>query len=363
MKTATIEDIFEPTILAWDFERVKNGRTKVCKHTVPFKGVKYVELLDKEACAIEWKAARRDKVGASEVYAIMGKSEYKTRREVWSEKVNGDVALETTPSAMFGNALEATLLQLAGGFRFDKYSLPYSFSARDPLWASPDGIAFAENGEPFAVECKTGNSSSLGDWIRFEDWCENGGELGIGDSTVFGYYTQATCQMLSMPFVHGVIFSIYIDNRHRTFVYHRARMVPEFVDLVLSEIDGFWRCVQTKVPPPPQDPAEFRNRQPIEGEAVVVSGEKYASALARVAKINPEIKRLEKEKKELIGMLAEAATTRKTFFDGGSGVWIQTAGLDIAGLKRDHPDIVDKYERVPSRYFRVYPGKRRKGDD
>lgn len=198
-----------------------------------------------EATRPEWLAARRIGLGASDVLAVLGFSNYRTPWQVWAEKT-GAYLPEDEPSeaAEIGTELEPWLR----GKLADLLDTPVKrtpaqlYSHPEHSWrlASPDGFVPAL-GE--GVECKT--AGIAGGFGPPSDWSD--------EKIPLGYEFQVRWQMhvCGWPAVHVIALLANVGVRH----YRIERDLPLEFDLV-AQVEAWWNAHVIAGAEPPMVPAD-----------------------------------------------------------------------------------------------------------
>lgn len=303
--------------------------------------------------SLEWLIARqRDEngrtiLGASDAPALMGASPYKTRGDLYHDKVTTPKVGDFNMAFHRGNVLEPALVSEASrvlGIALETPEVMY----REGRWnINSDAVDRAQD-PSVNIECKTttrytiGDASDLPDEWRWQGW--------------------AQMAVLNVP----VFFSV-LDARMNLAVVELARD-DRAIDALLAEAETFCSAVDSG------DPADFISDLTAEQIASVVRSEKSATQLppdavdlvealerARSAKKQAEI-----EEKEARDALARLLLNHEVgIFDGSPIVtWKEQAGkvsVDLNALRADHPEVVAQYERTgsPYRVMRIVNNKKK----
>ncbi len=291
----------------------------------------------------EWLLTRwRDDLGrcvfgASDIPALMNASPYKTRAELFADKLNEPQ--EQADSAIFrrGNLLEKPLLEAASEFLNYEIFTPESIYRDGRLSVSLDGVDNSIQPE-LIVEAKTTTRYSIYDQNDLPvEWCWQ------------GWAQQA---VLECP----VWFSV-LDRDLKISVVELPKNEAAIDALRLeAEIFGDWVDNNT----PPLD--EINNFS--------------ADDIARIWKATPTMVELDATAAQLVIDLEKARATSKEASDAEARIkdalaqvllnheigvfhgqkilsWQQQAGktvLDTARLRADHPELVKQYEKQGNSY-------------
>ena len=173
----------------------------------------------------EWHAARRWRIGGSEIGQVMGWSRWGTRADLLAAKLAEPVDKPQTDAQLRGTLLEPAVLAWGAaryGYQYaDGSDATYVHRAFPWALYNPDSIADSDSGERVLIECKTATD-------RSED---NGwGRAGTGRIPA-AYKAQVAWGMavLDLPEAHVLVlagahngrpnlaFSRYIIRRDRAF--------------------------------------------------------------------------------------------------------------------------------------------------
>jgi predicted phage-related endonuclease len=304
----------------------------------------------KEWLLTRWRDSQGKCVfGASDIPALMNASPYKTRAELFADKLNEPQ--EQAESAIFrrGNLLEKPLLEAASEELGMSFFTPEWIYRSNRLSVSLDGVDHWES-PSVIVEAKTTTRYSIYDQNDLPtEWCWQ------------GWAQQA---VLDCP----VWFSV-LDRDLKISVVKLPRNEVAIDALRLeAEVFGDWVDNNT----PPLD--EINNFS--------------ADDIARIFRATPTMVELDAVAAQLVIDLEKARATSKEasdaearlkdalaqmmlnneigMFNGQKIVsWTQQAGkkaLDIARLRADHPELVKQYEKQgnPYRVMRTHREKAKK---
>jgi putative phage-type endonuclease len=179
----------------------------------------------------EWKAFRRNKIGASDAPIIMGVSPYKTPLQLWEEKVLERDDKENA-SMKFGNENEAHILKLVEK-KFGKKFKPQVLQSSLYGWqiASLDGISKDKT----VIEIKCNNEEAHG--MVAQGKCPD------------KYFPQIQHQ----AFVAGVQSVINISFHKDDLQYLEIGADETYQDDLLAKESEFWERMVNFDPPPATD--------------------------------------------------------------------------------------------------------------
>jgi predicted phage-related endonuclease len=305
-----------------------------------------------EHSTLEWRWDRhRDELdrclfGASDIPALMGASKYKTRWELFAEKLNDPIILPSNPVFDRGNILESPLIINASNKLGVQIFTPDVIYRDGRLSISLDGVD-NEQKPTVVVEAKTTTRYSVYDSGDLPDeWLWQ------------GWAQQA---VLDVP----VWFSV-LDRDLRLSVVELPDN-PLAIDSLITESNIFGQWVDDNTPPMDEinnfsadDIARIFKVQPSsielpEGAIDWVHQLEEARALAKQAA------ELESKAKDALAqmMLGQDVGTWK-----GEQIvsWKQQAGkesFDAARLKQEHPELVSEYTKQgnPYRVMRTHRKK------
>lgn len=198
---------------------------------------------------------RRKHIGASDAAAIMGLDPFRSREDVWAEKVLGLDEDKHSAAIELGNELEPVIVAWAGARIRDELEpgVPFDGRAVDVHTANPqflhaDGVMLAH---PDAVVVHGAEGWKAPIEAKYRS---RGAEWGDDEAPAvpIEVVVQATHQMMCM----GASFcwvAAYLAERYGiTKRLVRMEMDPDTQKLVYEELHNFWeRWVVTRRQPPP----------------------------------------------------------------------------------------------------------------
>jgi predicted phage-related endonuclease len=301
--------------------------------------------------SISWLHARwkdeqgRCVFGASDVPVLMGASPYKTRGELFADKVNEPVMQEETAVFRRGNLLEKPLLEEASRILGTNIFTPDVIYRDGRLSISLDGVD-NEQQPSVVVEAKTSTRYSIytSDDLP-EEWCWQGwAQMAVlqvpvwfvvldRDQRISVVELPANPQAIDALQIETAVFGGWVDG---------DPMDEDINNFSATDIARIWKATPTSVELP-------------------ASAVDWALQLEEARAMAKQASDLESKAKDALAQMLlgnEIGTV-----DGVQLVsWKQQAGkasLDTKQLRADHPELVGQYEKqgAPFRVMRVTKGK------
>ena len=300
----------------------------------------------KEWLLSRWKDEQgRCVFGASDVPALMGASPYKTRGELFADKVNEPVVQEETAVFRRGNLLEKPLLEEASRILGTNIFTPDVIYRDGRLSISLDGVD-NEKQPSVVVEAKTSTRYSIYSAQDLPDeWCWQG---------------WAQMAVLQVP-----VWFVVLDRDQRISVVELPNN-PKAIDTIQLETSVFGGWVDGD----PMDEninnfsaadiARIWKPTPTSVE-LPASAVEWALQLEEARAMAKQAADLESKAKDALAQMM--LSNEIGMVDGVQLVtWKQQAGkasLDTKQLRADHPELVQQYEKqgAPFRVMRVTKGK------
>ena len=300
----------------------------------------------KEWLLARWKDEQgRCVFGASDVPVLMGASPYKTRGELFADKVNEPVVQEETAVFRRGNLLEKPLLEEASRILGTNIFTPDVIYRDGRLSISLDGVD-NENKPSVVVEAKTSTRYSIYTADDLPDeWCWQGwAQMAVlqvpvwfvvldRDQRISVVELPANSQAIDTIQLETSVFGGWVDG---------DPMDEDINNFSAADIARIWKPTPTSVELP-------------------ASAVDWALQLEEARAMAKQAADLETKAKDALAqlMLGNEIGT----IDGVQLVsWKQQAGkasLDTKQLRADHPELVSQYEKqgAPFRVMRVSKGK------
>lgn len=290
----------------------------------------------------EWHADRRLGIGGSDCAAALGESRWKTPFQLYLEKIGEAQPEDETWEMERGKAMEPLLRQHFADTTKLEVSLPNAAIVH-PLYPwmryNPDGLC------PRRVlgEFKTASS--------YEGWGEEG-----TDEIPIEYLLQVQHGLACLDYEVAKC-SVSINGRKPR--YYEIPADKELQEMIIDGENEFWQAVVDRVPPPPRNAEDCAAMFRAVNGASVIINEPTRFALVELKDVKEKIKSLE-EKKELFEVALKSCMgnseilvdDRRTIL----ATWKEQNGkttIDGASLKRDHPDIYDKYSSKGENFRRL----------
>jgi len=300
----------------------------------------------KEWLLARWKDEQgRCVFGASDIPALMGASPYKTRGELFADKVNEPVEQEETAVFRRGNLLEKPLLEEASRILGINIFTPEVIYRDGRLSISLDGVDHEEN-PTVVVEAKTSTRYSI---YTAEDlpveWCWQGyAQMAVLQVPVWFVVLDRDqrISVVQLPENSEAIEAIRLETSVFGGWVDGDPMDEDINNFSANDIARIWKAEPTSVELP-------------------ASAVDWALQLEEARAMAKQAADLESKAKDALAQMLlgnEIGTV-----DGVQLVsWKQQAGkasLDTKQLRADHPDLVQQYEKqgAPFRVMRVTKGK------
>ena len=196
----------------------------------------------------EWLSGRTASIGASEAAAAIGLSPFETQYELWERKTGQRESKDLSGNAAveYGNRLEPVCRAM---FQAEHPELTVEYHQFDVLYQSErpwitatlDGELTDENGRKGILEIKT---SSVGKKTQWDAWRD----------AIPTHYMCQVCQQLYVTgwdyaYLYAKLLKLNGDSELRTYRIERGEH-EEDIRWLVSEIDKFWKLVETRTPPP-----------------------------------------------------------------------------------------------------------------
>lgn len=284
----------------------------------------------------EQLANRKKGIGGSDVWAILGKSKYKTPLDVYNEKIGEAVPSKTNEQMMWGNILEPSILKGYAQRTGYEVSTPDTIHDREHpfLFANIDGWVESEK---LVVEIK--NSS------RFDIW---------GDEGTNQIPLQYLCQVAhycSITGAKGADIAVLL-NGHKLNIFSYKR--NEALEKKIREkcIDFWVNYVEKRVPPQFVDVKEqievlYKHAQ----DTIITADEEKIKLYEEIFSLKDEKKKLDKQLKDIEMQIKMAMGNNSCLTDEKGNVLVtwknqKSRFFDVEKLRSDRPDIYDQYAKL-----------------
>lgn len=271
---------------------------------------------------------RKNYLGASDTPAVMGVSPWKTRFQLWEEKLGLVENNFSNFATERGKALEEPARQkymLVTGKVVEPKMVQHPNFAY--MRANYDGIN-ADNTHAVEIKCPGQVDHKLA------------AEGKIPEK----YYPQLQKQMLVAHLPQVDYFSYVSDDDYHLVTVARDEA---YILKIYKEEHTFWvDHVEALVPP------ELTDKDYVENESVA-----WAITSAKYQRVKDKIKELEKEEKEVKAMLLDLSKGKPTC---GSGIKLQKVtrkgNIDTKAIEKDLNISLEKYRKSPTTSWRVING-------
>ena len=275
----------------------------------------------------EWLIDRKKGVGGSDIAAICGLSPYRSRLDVWKDKLGLLPDFEGNKFTKAGNYLEPVVAQMFSDETGFLISLPIDIimtGSKPHYKYSIDRIVNISDSENAILEIKTTQKcldEPLDEWLLQSTWyC---GHMG---------YKQ--------------IFIAWLE-RGVDFKYKRIDFDIELFEMLCNEADNFWHEVENEIEPEPRYAFE---KLPISGSSIEASDFMHAKII-RAAEIRDSIKELEEQleaiKLEVKNAIGESETvTYKGMTLATFKLRKGQTRIDSKRLQEEMPDIYSKFSKT-----------------
>lgn len=288
------------------------------------------EIVDVVPDTPEWLEERRKSVGASEVAAVMGLSQWATPLDVYKSKLGVDRAFDPLLSFV-GHESEPIIHKWVEIYSGTNVDLERGFMARSLLVPTLHASFDRVSTDPFLTwQFKTAHQYAGHHW-----------DEGIPTE----YRVQVQAEMLVAGTDRAAVV-VWIGGREfRLFWEPRDnRFIDEQLGPAVAE---FWHRVETETPPAPHVVSEIAQVYPGDGTYLDLP-ENAFEALERITVLNSDIKAQEAERDALKVALAEFVGNAETLLHAGHPVatWKTQKGrqsFDAHAFKDDHPDLAAAY--------------------
>jgi putative phage-type endonuclease len=229
------------------------------------------EIIDVKQGSAEWHALRKTKITATDAPIIMGVSPWKSRYQLYHEKMSPEVDTVITDRMQRGIDLEPVardLFCIQTGF-----NVYPAVAVRDWAMASLDGMSL--NGKiVLEIKCPGEKDHALALQGKIPEY----------------YYPQLQHQM----FVSGVDSMYYFSFDGIDGTAITVKRDDEYIQKMVNEEYKFYQCLQNKTPPEPQ-----------ENDYIERSDDLWVHCASQWVTLNNTMKALEKEEEILRNQLIQ----------------------------------------------------------
>lgn len=198
---------------------------------------------------VNWLAARKKSVGASEVAALFDCSPWVSQLGLYERKALGDVQQGENLAMRFGQYFERGIVEAFGSVSgFD--ATPYTTERR--VWRHECGLAATLDGvvwgggltTDYPLEAKNVSYIKKDEWgdVAYEQTREAEGAIPLH------YQVQVQAQMLCTDADVAFLAALIGDYDFR---WYRIEAHPPFQEKIVERVTEFWRRVEQNDPPEP----------------------------------------------------------------------------------------------------------------
>lgn len=189
-----------------------------------------MKILYLEQGSAEWHEFRKNHIGGSDAPIVMGVSPYKTRHELYLEKIGDEPAKNFMTSAMQrGHDLEPIARQMFNEEHF-YCCVPCVFESEDYSFLSYSSDGYDPDNKVL-IEIKCGTKA--------EHEAVKRGEVPNK------YYPQLQNALL----VTGLDEIYYVSFNNHEIAYKKVKRDNFYIEKMLSELSDFWRCIEQNKEP------------------------------------------------------------------------------------------------------------------
>jgi len=283
--------------------------------------------------------------GASDIPALMGASPYKTRGELFADKINEPVVQEENAVFRRGNLLEKPLLEEASRILGTNVFTPEVIYREGRLSISLDGVD-NEQKPSIVVEAKTSTRYSIYNSDDLpEEWCWQGwAQMAVLQVPVWFVVLDRDqrISVVELPENSKAIDALRLETAVFGGWVDGDPMDEDINNFSAADIARIWKPTPTSIELP-------------------VSAVDWANQLEEARAMAKQASDLEAKAKDA---LAQMLLSNEIGTVNGVQLvtWKQQAGkasLDTKQLRADHPELVSEYEKqgAPFRVMRVTKGK------
>jgi putative phage-type endonuclease len=308
------------------------------------------ELLKRE----EWLKQRMEGIGGSDAAIVLGISPFKSRTELWHEKVSKKIELDAEEALIFqiGHALEPIVAKKYASMTGRKLEMR-------PRRIHPDYPFMIGNIDREIVDDKRGPGileiKTKGAWT---DW---------HDEDIPPYYMTQVQHYLSVFGYEWAGFAV-LDLGTRKVTHIDIERDDKLISNIISEEEKFWELVQNKMPPTLEGSAVcgkfLREHFKLsENRTVELIGNDEATKWANILKgLKAQAKSLDAQEVEcknyLMSLVGKAEKAIGENFNISWKAPIDKQVFDLDRFRIDHPELAKKYtkpEKQTRRFAVTFP--------
>jgi len=184
-----------------------------------------------------WLAERVNGIGASEVPALIGLSRWQTPLSLYAQKIGAAPIEDDRPEYVeWGNRLESVIIDVFAertGRRVEESGLLYAHDEWPWARATFDAFVNEPGYERYPMEAKTSSA------FRAEEWADGAPPV---------YIAQLHWQMFVAKAARKASIADLIGGQR--MVWDDVPRDESLIERLFYAAKDFWRCVQTRTPPP-----------------------------------------------------------------------------------------------------------------
>src|SRR5699024_7707932 len=285
----------------------------------------------------EWLWNRKQGIGGSDSSAILGFNPWKSAFELYIDKTSDQIEEIDNEAIHFGNVLEDVVAEefmRRTGKRVRRRNQTFKHPKHEFMHANIDRDVV---GEKALLECKTTNAFNADAWE--------------GEHIPPAYMCQLQHYISVLDYEKAYI-AVLIGGQK--FVWKEVDRDDEFIELMIEQDKHFWNEHVLKETPPEIDgsksASELLNKMYPEdnGDTIMLQSDDAEMLIEAIESIKSDVKDKQKLQKEyenkLKLMIGEAETGVTPRFEAKLKT-ITSNRLDGKALKKELPDIADKYTK------------------
>jgi putative phage-type endonuclease len=287
----------------------------------------------------DWRAWRNKGIGGSDAGAIAGVNPWKSPVGVYLEKIGKAEGPEENEKMYWGNVLEEVVadeFSKRTGLRVQRRNAILKHPDHEWMLANVDRLIVDPKNGWGVLECKTAS-----EYVK-KEWEE--------DKVPDHYYLQLQHYMAVTGLSYGYIAVLIGGNKFKFERVDRDEKIIEF--LIKLESDFWFNNVLQKIPPAPDgsdDVDEMLKHLYPEAKpetSIEITDPEVIKAYDQLQETKNQAKEIEKEQKRLEQIIKTTMKDTEIAIIGEQKVTWKTvisSRLDTKALKKDHPDIYEKY--------------------
>lgn len=302
----------------------------------------YIELTPYADNTVEWLEQRRGALGSSDASTVTGMNKFKALYELWVEKTRPNLEPyhdeRTLELFEAGHRMEPAIREWTEdrlGLTITKPERAFESVQYPFLHANVDGLTLEDT--PRIFEAK--NTS---------EWNRAAWENDIPDHAHIQVHHSGIVMGLNSAIVAGLIGG-------NTLKIYEVEMSENVKEVILERSQHFWEYNVLRDIPPTMDESEMAYKQALlaskdKAEPREIVGTELAGLLHEYARINAELKEMEKRKNALRNQI---------LFDS-EGAELQINGKKVASFRggrvktnllfADHPELEGKYVKTKEEF-------------